>query len=279
MGHQALLCACRKQAEEQGCKSGAVTFSGHPDRLLRGAAPGLINTPQDRNKLLRQFDMETVLELPFDEAMMAMPWQEFCRMLICEHGASGFVCGSDFRFGKGGEGTAQTLAGFCEQEGLCCRVVPQQELYGVRISSTHIRALLEQGKLQEAAGFLGHPHILTGTVAAGKQLGRTIGIPTANLSYPRELLMLPHGVYACRVQWDGACYNAMTNIGTRPTVSGTGVTVESHLLGFSGDLYGKTIQVSFYEYLRPEHKFPNLSCLEKQIEKDKFLVEKVMQNY
>lgn len=278
LGHQALLNACRELAAAKKIRCGAVTFSAHPQQLLTGKAVRLINTREDRKKLLLQ-QVNTVLELDFTEQLMAMPWQEFIQMLVQEQGASGFVCGSDFRFGKGGEGCAAGLKAFCEGNGLACTVVEQQYVDGIRVSSTHIRKLLEQGDVPSANRFLGHSHMLTGQVAHGKQLGRTIGIPTANLYYPELLLKLPYGVYACRVQAEGKTYAAVTNIGVRPTVSGEGVTVESHLLDFAGDLYGKTIEISFLEFLRPEHKFTNLSELQKQIQKDKYSVENVMQNY
>ena len=279
LGHKALLDACRKLAEKASCQWGVVTFLGHPDTLVQGKAPGLINTDRDRKKLLCQLHTDTILELPFDEQLMAMPWQDFLSMLVKEQHAAGFVCGSDFRFGKGGQGNAQLLEDYCRQKQLSCCTVEQQYLDDVRISSTHIRNLLEQGNLGDANRFLGHPHFLSGTVVTGKQLGRTIGVPTANLLYPSELVKLPYGVYACRVETEGKAYAAVTNIGTRPTVSGEGVTVESWLLDFSGELYGKELEISFLEYLRPEYKFPNLSELQKQIQKDKKIVENVIQNY
>lgn len=278
LGHQALLAACRKLAYSHYCRCGAVTFSPHPQQLIQGSAVALINTGEDREKLLLK-KTDSVLELTFDQTLKDMSWQDFCRMLVRENGAAGFVCGSDFRFGCRGEGTAALLRQFCQENNLYCMVVEQQSLDGIRISSTHIRTLLENGSIREANRFLGHPHTLSGTVVGGKQLGRTIGIPTANLQYPKALLKMPHGVYACKVEAEGKYYLAVTNIGTRPTVSGEGVTVESHLLKFSGDLYGKQVTLFFYDYLRPEYKFSNLSELQKQVEKDKFTVEKVMQNY
>ena len=274
LGHQALLSACRELAgEDYGC--GAVTFSVHPQKLLSGGAVGLINTNEDRKQLLLS-RVDTVLELPFTQQVMAMPWQDFCQMLLEQHSAAGFVCGSDFRFGKGGQGNAQSLQDFCREHGLRCGVVPQQEKEGIRISSTYIRSLLEQGQIEKANAFLGHPHVLSGIVTKGKQVGRTIGFPTANLAYPTELLKLPYGVYACKAVVDGACYRAVTNIGTRPTVAGEGVNAESHLLNFSGDLYGKVLQLEFYDFLRGEHKFPDLPSLEEQIQKDKAMAEKLM---
>lgn len=276
LGHQALLDTCRQMA--QNCQCGAVTFSSHPQQLLKGKPVGLINTNEDREEMLLT-KVNTVLELTFDEKLKNMPWQDFCEMLVRQYKAAGFVCGSDFRFGRNGAGNAADLQQYCLEKGLHCGIVQQQYIDGIRVSSTHIRTLLEKGNISEANRFLGHPHVLSGVVRKGKQLGRTIGIPTANLEYPEGLLALPYGVYACRVQVGGKSYTAMTNIGVRPTVSGEGVTVESHLLDFSGDLYGKNVILSFYEYLRPEYKFPDLSDLQKQVEIDKFTVEKVMQNY
>ena len=278
-GHRALLDACRKLSGQTESQWGVVTFLGHPDTLLHGKTPGLINTPEDRKKLLRQFHTDHILELPFDEKLMTTPWEDFLATLVSHHNAAGFVCGSDFRFGRNGEGNAQLLEHFCRERNLVSCTVEQQYLDGLRISSTHIRNLLQQGNIEEANRFLGHSHFLSGTVVTGKQLGRTIGVPTANIAYPSQLVKLPYGVYACQVEVDDQMYRAVTNIGTRPTVDGEGVTVESWLLDFSGDLYGKTLQISFQKYLRPEQKFPNLSELQKQIQKDKNLVQNVIQNY
>lgn len=267
LGHKALLTACRELARAQKCKCGAVTFSPHPQQLLAGDRVGLINTDEDREEMLL-FYVNTVQWLAFIESLMATSWQDFLTDLVENYGAAGFVCGTDFRFGKGGQGTAALLQQFCRENNLACCMVEQQFLDGIRVSSTHIRFCLEAGKIREANRFLGHPHMLTGVVQSGKQLGRTIGIPTANLSYPDPLLHLPYGVYACKVHFDGKAYPAVTNIGVRPTVSGEGITVESHLLDFSGDLYGKTVEISFYDFIRPEQKFSDLTQLKAQIEKD-----------
>ena len=275
LGHQALLAACRDLAQAQKCKCGAVTFSPHPQQLLAGDRVGLINTDEDREEMLL-FYVNTVQWLAFIESLMATSWQDFLTDLVENYGAAGFVCGTDFRFGKGGQGTAKLLQAFCRENNLACCMVEQQFLDGIRVSSTHIRSCLEAGKIQEANRFLGHPHMLTGVVQSGKQLGRTIGIPTANLSYPDPLLHLPYGVYACKVHFDGKAYPAVTNIGVRPTVSGEGITVESHLLDFSGDLYGKTVEISFYDFIRPEQKFSDLTQLKAQIEKDMIQTKKIL---
>lgn len=267
VGHQALLTACRHLADKTGAKAGAVTFTAHPDTLVLGHTPALINTPADRNMLL-QHHMDTVLALPFDRAMMAMPWQDFFCLLVDRYGAAGLVCGEDFRFGNRGEGNSEKLRAACAEAGMECVVVSQQRIGGTVVSSTHIRKLLEQGAMDEAVRFLGHPHVLTGQVIAGRQLGRTIGIPTANLALPEGVVCPRYGVYACKAVVDGKAYLAVTNIGTRPTVNGDHVTVEPWLLDFAGDLYGKTLSLHFYQFLRPEQKFDSLEALKKQISLD-----------
>ena len=277
LGHQALLIRCREMAEELGCKAGVVTFLGHPDTLVRGVTPPLINTPVDRKKLLRQFHMDAVVELPFDKAMMQMPWQEFFALLL-RYGAAGVVCGEDFRFGNRGEGTAQKLRQACEEAGIPCGVIPEQKLDGIIVSSTHIRSLLEAGAMEKANRFLGHPHILTGTVVSGRQLGRTLGIPTANLAKLEGVAELPHGVYACKAQVEENVYLAVTNIGSRPTVGGHRVTVEPWLLDFDGDLYGKEITLEFYRFLRPERKFGSLEELKGEIQKNAAETRKIFEN-
>lgn len=268
LGHQALLTACRDLAQAHGCKAGAVTFLGHPDTLVHGRTPMLINTPQDRKKLLRQFHMDKVVELPFDRAMMTMPWQAFVEMLVETHDAAGFVCGHDFHFGDRGAGTAALLQGWCRERDLPCAVIPEQMLDGITVSSTYIRSLLEAGELEQAIRYMGHPHILVGTVVSGRKLGRTIGVPTANLCLPEDVVQLPHGVYACKAVVDQKAYLAVTNIGSRPTVGGHRVTVEPWLLDFEGDLYGKEITLCFHSFLRPEKKFDSLEELKAEIQEN-----------
>ena len=269
LGHQALLSACRELAAGHGCSAGVVTFTAHPDTLVRGNTPRLINSPRDRERLLREeFHMEILLNLPFDEAMLAMPWENFLDMLRRHYDAAGFVCGADFRFGHLGAGNAKLLREYCNRENLPCTVVPDQVLNGVRVSSTYIRQQLEQGDMATAVKFLGHPHMLSGTVIHGKALGRKLGIPTANLLLPEGLAVPKFGVYACSCRIDGKRYPAVTNIGTRPTVAGSGITVEPWILDYSGDLYGREITLEFHYFLRPERKFPTLEALQEEIHRN-----------
>ena len=266
IGHGALLETCREVAREGRQSSGVVTFSSHPDTLVLGQTPRLLNTPEDRERLLRRrYGVDTVVTLPFDKKMRDMPWKAFLELLRREYGAAGFVCGADFRFGAGGTGNAGLLAIYCRSESLPWAVVPEQTLDGIRISSTYIRELIENGEMSTAVKFLGHPHILTGQVIHGRHLGSTLGIPTANLHLPQSLAVPRFGVYMCRCMVDGKAYPAVTNVGTRPTVNGQNVTVEPWILDYEGDLYGREIALEFYAFLRPERKFPDLQALKAEI--------------
>lgn len=280
LGHGSLLTACREMADELGADAGVVTFSSHPDALVHGTAPGLINTLRDRETLLREkYHMDTVITLPFDKAMMECPWQDFFARLLNEFGAAGLVCGQDFRFGHRGEGNGEKLLEACRRAGIPCIVVPQLTLGGVTVSSTHIRSLMEMGLMDQAIHFLGHPHVLTGTVVPGHQLGRRLGFPTANLLLPEELVAPKRGVYACRCRIDGLRYAAVTNVGTRPTVAGVGVTVESWILDFSGDLYGREITLEFFKFLRPEFRFPSLGQLQQAVRADAENAKKILTSF
>ena len=266
LGHGSLLNACRCLADELGVDAGVVTFSTHPDELVHGTAPGLINTLRDRDSLLKEnYHMDTVITLPFDRQMMQCPWQDFFQRLLGEFGAAGLVCGQDFRFGYRGEGNSDKLLAACREMGIPCIVEPQKELGGITVSSTHIRDLIEMGMMEHAIRFLGHPHILTGQVIHGHQLGRRLGFPTANMLLPEGMVVPKFGVYACRCIVDGVRYAAVTNVGTRPTVAGVGVTVETWILDYSGDLYDREIRLQFFKFLRPELKFPSLEALQQAV--------------
>ena len=278
LGHQALLRACRELADKTGCKAAAVTFSSHPDTLVLGNTPALINTIEDRVRLLKENGMDEVVVLPFDKKMQTMYWQDFLAMLRKNYNAAGLVCGHDFRFGSRGTGNADLLTAYCQEHHIPCAIVPEQKLEEITVSSTHIRSLLEEGKMEDAAAFLGHPHILSGEVVSGRKLGRTLGIPTANLSIPEGVAQLPFGVYACKATVENREYLAVTNIGNRPTVGGHRITVEPWLLDFEADLYGKTLTLSFYRFLRPEQKFPDLDALKEEIQKNAEETRKFFEN-
>lgn len=267
LGHQALLRECCALAEKLGVQTAAITFLSHPQSLYTDHPPLLISTDRDRELLLRRYGMGPVYKLPVTKEVMSTPWENFLMELL-DYGAAGFVCGDDFRFGYKGEGNGEKLKEFCARRDLPCVIVPEQSLDGVRISSTYIRRQLETGDMATAVRFLGHPYTLTGEVVRGRQIGRTLGVPTANILLPEGIVVPKFGVYACRCLVDGDWYPAVTNIGTRPTVAGRGITVEPWILDFSGDLYDRKITLEFHRFLRPEQKFPDLETLRQQICRD-----------
>lgn len=267
--HAELLRQCRLLASARGCRAGVITFSSHPDALVFGSAPQLINSAADRERLLRGLcKMDTVVNLPFDRTLMTTPWQDFFRALLRDYHAAGLVCGHDFRFGDRGEGDCERLREACDAAKIPCVVVPEQRIDGICVSSTYIRRLIAAGDMEQAARFLGHPHILTGEVISGRQLGHTLGTPTANIAVAEGVLLPRFGVYACIALHGGARHIAVTNVGTRPTVGGTHATVEPWLLDYDGNLYGQTLTLAFYAFLRPEQKFASLEDLRTEIQKN-----------
>lgn len=276
LGHQALLRACCALAQSNDAIPCAVTFDLPPSAVLQNKQPNMLNTETDRKNLLMQYGMAEILLFPATKENLSMPWQDFLTMLIQE-GAAGFVCGADYRFGHLGEGNGEKLFAFAREHALSCIVLSEQTMDGEKISSTRIRSLLEVGNVADANRLLGHPHILTGTVVSGRKLGRTMGIPTANLQLPTDLLTPKFGVYACEAFVEGRRYLAVTNIGTRPTVNGHHVTVEPWLLDFNGDLYEKNLTLTFHEFLRPEQKFENLDALKAEILKNEAQVRKIFE--
>ena len=200
------------------------------------------------------YGIDEVLFIHFSHAMMEMPWEEFIDdCLLRDLNVVHIICGADFRFGHRGEGTAELLRAACAARHIGCDIIAEISVDGVPVHSTMVRDLLLRGEMEEAARFLGHPHCLSGPVISGKRLGRTMGIPTANIAVPPEVLVLPAGVYATRVVFDGQDYAAVTNVGTCPTISDHApLVVEPWILDFTGDLYGKEIRVFFHKKLRDE---------------------------
>ncbi len=268
LGHGALLKRTAEVAVQLEATSAAVTFDYHPKTVVGNKVVSLINTPEDRAWLMESgYEIRDVIILPFDRAMMELPWDVFVKdILVKQFCAVHLVAGHDYRFGYKGEGNPEKLQKLCKELGIGCDIIKKVEMDGITVSSTYIRELLERGDVEEAARFLGHPHVLSGSVVRGRQVGRTIGIPTANLVIPERVLVPAYGVYATKVVTENRNYLAVTNIGVRPTVDDNrGVTVEPWILDFDGDLYDRTIRVEFYKKLRGEKKFDSLEELRQEI--------------
>ena len=266
-GHQTLLGECVRLAGELGCETAAITFERHPHALFRSDVPPLLSTLRDRFRLLQRYGVEHVYPFPVDEKVMSTSWEDFLEQLL-QCGAAGFVCGHDFRFGRRGAGDAEKLRQFCEERRLPCVIVPEQMLGGVRISSSYIRKQIGEGDMATAVRYLGHGHMLTGTVVAGRKLGRKLGFPTANIELPEGCIVPRHGVYACRAFVGEKGYMAVCNVGSRPTVEGHQIRTETWLLDFAGDLYGKAVTLEFLYFLRPEQRFQSVDALKKAVLED-----------
>ena len=272
LGHGALLRRAAEEAKKRGCESAVFTFDRPPKEVITGVPCPLINSPEDRAELVKRlYGIDEMLMVPFDDEMRTTPWDRFVTdILVGRYGAVHLVAGHDHHFGHRNQGSPELLKEKCAELGLGCDIIPAVTLDGVTVSSTHIRKLLEEGDVETARAFLGHPHVLTQTVGHGRQLGRTIGIPTANLVAPPHVLLPRRGVYAAKITLpDGRAFGGVTNVGVRPTVNnGQDVTVEPWILDFDGDLYGQAIRVEFYRRLRDERKFDSLAALRSQIETD-----------
>lgn len=266
LGHGKLLEAARREADRLGVPALALTFDPHPSVLVEAGGVPLLSCLEERAHIMEsRYGIDRLVVLPFDEAMRRMSWEDFFHHVLIERlGAVHLVCGADYRFGRGGRGNALLLQAACREAGLGCQVIPSFSVDGEPVSSTRIRALIQGGDMEQAARLLGYPYALTGRVIHGRGLGRTMGIPTANLQWEAGILP-PHGVYASKAHTPQGTYLAVTNIGTRPTVAGDHITVEPYLLDFSGNLYDQRLRLELYARLRPELHFPDLESLKAEI--------------
>ena len=271
LGHQALLHRTVERGWERGLTPAMFTFDRSPREFVTGLPVPLLTTAEERRQAVREmFPGIEVLIVPFDRTMMTMPWEDFVTLLQEEYRAGWLVAGHDFRFGHKNAGTANTLKMRAEVLGMGCDVIAAVSVDGVTVSSTHVRALLEQGETEKAARFLGRPFAISGPVRHGKRIGTSrLGTPTVNLIPDVHQLVPAFGVYAARVTVDGATHPAVTNVGVRPTVdTDGGVTVESHLLEPVGELYDAACRVEFLKMLRPERRFNSMEALRAQIARD-----------
>lgn len=272
-GHGELLKMVKQRADEMDAMPSVLSFDVHPDTLVFKREVPLINSAIGREEMIRRcYGIDNVVFIHFNQHVMRMPWQDFADELIKELNVGWIVVGHDFCFGHRGEGTALRLKDYCESLGIGCDIIPALSLDGVVVSSTYIRQLIAEGDMERANEFLGHPHSLSDTVHSGYHLGTKMGTPTINMYFPEGVLVPKHGVYVSRVYIDSSeSYAAVTNVGVRPTTGNNNrVNVESHLLDYSGNLYGRQARVEFFKYLRPETKFENYEALSVQIKRDAY---------
>jgi riboflavin kinase/FMN adenylyltransferase len=268
-GHQAVIAKVVEAAANEGGLAGLLTFDPHPIQIIAPAkAPSsLLETLDHKARVVAALGVRLFIPLHFDAAMAEMEAHEFVRNL-CVAPLRTIAVGEDWRFGHKRAGDVSLLQRQAEKLGFRLEAVPPVMFDGDRISSTRIRQAIHDGNLDEAAQMLGRRYVVSGPVIAGEKLGRKLGFPTANIA-TGNLQLPPGGVWAVRVRHaDGHCWNGVANLGTRPTVGGESWLLEVHLFGFSGDLYGANLEVSFEKKLRAEMKFPSLDELRLQIAND-----------
>lgn len=270
-GHQEIIRQLTAGAHAQGAPAVVLTFYPHPAVVLANRnEPYYLTTPEERAALLGELGVDVVVTHPFNREVAGTSAHDFMARLKSHLGLTHLWIGYDFALGRNREGNVDRLTELGQELGYTVQVLSAVKVNGELISSSEVRAALSEGDVQRASRLLGRPYSLSGQVIPGDGRGRTIGIPTANLDVWDKLLLPKSGVYACRAMVLGQTVEAVTNVGYRPTFENRPAVprVETHLLDFQGDLYGRKVKLSFLARLRDEQRFPGVDALVAQIHED-----------
>jgi riboflavin kinase/FMN adenylyltransferase len=269
-GHRALLAQLTASARAQGLRTLAVTFWPNPRALLHPAGwLGYLATADERADLLGAVGLDALLELPFTPALASATPEAFVELLTTAVPLAELWVGEDFRFGHRRAGDVATLRALAAPRGVAVHTIARQgPRPGEPVSSSSIRALLREGKVEAAAEALGRPYALGGTVVPGDHRGRTLGYPTANLALDEGKVIPGRGIYAAHAQVGDVARPAAVSVGVRPQFGGGAELVEAYLLDFSGDLYGQRLMLRFLAKLRDEQRFASVDELLAQMARD-----------
>ncbi len=272
LGHQAILNQVKDKARESSSASLVFFTEPHASEYFaakdkNSSAPPRICPWREKVKLLKNFGIDFAFFLQFNKSLKTMTPQSFLDDVLAQLNLKHLIIGDDFRFGAERAGDFQLLKNWGKSNGTEVIANKTVSRDGLRISSTRIREALLQSKFELAAQLLGRPYTFSGKVVYGKQLGRTIGVPTANLWIPKQRLPIA-GVYAVKCSLAGESFNGIANMGTRPTVDGSKPVLEIHIFNFSESIYGQRLTVEFKNKLRDEKKFDNIDFLKEQILQD-----------
>jgi riboflavin kinase/FMN adenylyltransferase len=275
-GHLKIIERVKRGAAEHGGTPMAMTFEPHPPRVVRPEkAPPLLMTKAQRLDALHRAGIECVAVVHFTRELSQWDPETFVRTVLVEWlRISKVWVGANFLFGHGRSGNFSVLRTLGQRYGFRAEKIDPVRYKDFVVSSTRIRRLVSEGRMDEAGALLGHPYYIDGSVVHGRGRGREIGVPTANLETANELVP-PHGVYATTLTIDGIIRAGITNIGVRPTFGESDVAIETHLLGYSGDLYGRPVRLSFVQRLRDERRFPDIDALRAQIQADQRRAERL----
>ena len=273
LGHQKILQRLNEVARNHpDGQSVVMTYWPHPRTVVSNDSQNLrlLSTLEEKITLLEQAGVDHLVVIPFTRSFSQLTSEEFIRQILIDGlGTKKLVIGYDHRFGRDREGGFDYIQAHQAEYGFEVEEIPRQDLEAVAISSSKIRTALSEGNVDTATRFLGREYSLTGTIVKGRQLGRTIGFPTANLQVDDAVKLIPaNGVYAVAVEQGGQAYGGMLNIGFRPTVAGEHQTIETYIFDFDRDVYGEHMTLRFRAFLRPEQKFNGLPALMEQLHLD-----------
>jgi riboflavin kinase / FMN adenylyltransferase len=279
LGHAALLNEALRMGAALGRPAAILTFEPHPRAYFQPDKPMFRLTPPDlKAEAAAKLGAQGAIALTFDAALAAVSAQDFVQDLILgRFGASGIVVGHDFHFGKGRQGNPALLSDMGHKAGIGVTIVPPLSADGFVVSSSHIRSLLSEGDTIGANRYLGREWLVRAIVAHGDKRGRLLGYPTANLMLHKDVT-LKHGIYAVRALLDGITHAAVASFGRRPTFDDGAPKLEVHLFDFAGDLYGKTMDVAFVGYIRPELKFDGVEPLIRQMDEDSLTAREMLKS-
>jgi riboflavin kinase/FMN adenylyltransferase len=272
LGHKKILEQIVENAHSQNCESLVLTFFPHPRTILQADSEmKQLNTLAEKTNLLSALGIDNLVIHAFDAAFSRLTAEEFVKQVLVDtFKIKKIIIGHDHRFGRNRTANIDDLIEFGNKFGFEVEEISAKQINEVSISSTKIRNALTEGNIELANNYLGYYYSLTGIVSKGKQLGRTIGFPTANIKIVEEYKLIPqNGVYIVQSNLDGIMYHGMMNIGTRPTVDGTTQTIEIHFFDFQKELYNQKITISLLHRMRSEQKFESVDALKKQLDKDK----------
>ncbi len=281
LGHQKILQRLNEVARSHpDGQSVVMTYWPHPRTVVSNDSQNLrlLSTLDEKIDLLERAGVDHLIVIPFTRSFSQLTSEEFIQqILINALGTKKLVIGYDHRFGRDREGGFDYIQAHQTEYGFEVEEIPRQDLEAVAISSSKIRTALSEGNIAAATRFLGREYSLTGTVVKGRQLGRTIGFPTANLQIDDAVKLIPaNGVYAVDVEQGGQTYGGMLNIGFRPTVAGEHQTIETYIFDFDKDVYGEHMTLRFRVFLRPEQKFNGLPALVEQLQQDERQAREVL---
>ncbi len=273
-GHELLMQSLFKYQKELNLKTVVFTFDRPPKNEIQHINQKVLTTNAEKHLIFERLGVDYLIECPFSNEVMLMEPEEFIQWIVNSLNVKIIVIGEDFCFAHNRRGNYQVLHHYEEVYGYKTVVHPKVKEDGIDISSTYVRNEIMAGHIEKANYLLGYEYFVENTVIKGNQLGRTIGFPTINLSIPQEKILPPNGVYASKVYIEDKQYYGVTNVGRKPTVGDDNpIGVETYIIDFSDDVYGKNVIVQFVEFIREEKKFSNLEALKNQLKEDVLFVK------